>query len=227
MSNKQPVEIIEGEVTEAYPPNQNNDTGKWRPANIVIATDEGKVRLAQFPTTDKAGVTIEPIQMPEWYEALDLDNLPGVRVQAVAVYMDMYKDVPQYGRVQTFKILNGVAPKAQPKPTATTTTTASAPASRGNSTIDQRIAWNSALNNTVAKTSFNEDEMTWLEYWMLVDERAHVPTALIERGSIPDPEARKEWWARGVNAPLEPEDEEPFPNAPEDEESDELGVQQI
>ena len=185
MSNKQPVEIIEGEVTEAYPPNQNNDTGKWRPANIVIATDEGKVRLAQFPTTDKAGVTIEPIQMPEWYEALDLDNLPGVRVQAVAVYMDMYKDVPQYGRVQTFKILNGVAPKAQPKPTATTTTTASAPAGWGS--IDERIAWNSAINNAVT--------------------------------AIP--------WISNMEAPLEPEDEEPFPNAPEDEESDELGVQQI
>ena len=223
MSNKQPVEIIEGEVTEAYPPNQNNDTGKWRPANIVIATDEGKVRLAQFPTTDKAGVTIEPIQMPEWYEALDLDNLPGVRVQAVAVYMDMYKDVPQYGRVQTFKILNGVAPKAQPKPTATTTTTASAPAGWGS--IDERIAWNSAINNAVtAIPRYYEDnfrrvdgEAYYRPNWLgEVDALARDVYALIRRGPTPVEQA-----------PLEPEDEEPFPNAPEDEESDELGVQQI
>ena len=220
MSNKQPVEIIEGEVTEAYPPNQNNDTGKWRPANIVIATDEGKVRLAQFPTTDKAGVTIEPIQMPEWYEALDLDNLPGVRVQAVAVYMDMYKDVPQYGRVQTFKILNGVAPKAQPKPTATTTTTASAPAGWGS--IDERIAWNSAINNAVTAipwiSNMTEDgEAYYRPNWLSeVDALARDVYALIRRGPTPVEQA-----------PLEPEDEEPFPNAPEDEESDELGVQQI
>jgi len=126
------VEIIEGEVTEAYPPTKNDDTGKWRPANIYIATTEGPVRLGQFPKGDyESGVTIEPIQMPKWYEALDLDNLVGARVQTAAVYQKTYDGTPQYGSVQTFKVLNGV-PKAQ---TATQEGVQTAPAKMSRSEL--------------------------------------------------------------------------------------------
>jgi hypothetical protein len=209
VANKQ-VEIIEGEVTEVYPPNKNNDTGKWRPANIYIATTEGTVRLGQFPKGDyESGVTFEPIQMPAWYEALDLDNLVGARVQIAAVYQKTYEGTRQYGSAATFKVLNGVAPKAQPKPTATTTTTASAPAGWGS--IDERIAWNSAINNAVTAfpwiSNMTEDgEAYYTPNWLgEVDALARDVYALIRRGPAPVEEAL-----------LEPEDEDPFPNAPEE-----------
>lgn len=212
MANKQ-VEIIEGEVTEAYPPNKN-DEGKWRPANIYIATTEGTVRLGQFPKGDyESGVTFEPIQMPAWYEALDLDNLVGARVQIAAVYQKTYQGTRQYGSAATFKVLNGVAPKAQTStqegvqfaPTATTPTSASW------GSKDDRIMWNSAINNAVTAipwiSNMTEDgEAYYRPNWLSeVDALARDVYALIRRGPTPVEEA-----------PLEPEDEEPFPNAPEE-----------
>ena len=212
MANKQ-VEIIEGEVTEVYPPNKN-DEGKWRPASIVIATDEGKVKLAQFPTKDyDSGVTFEPIEMPAWYEALDLDNLVGARVQIAAVYQKTYEGTRQYDKAKTFKVLNGVAPKAQtatqegvqPAPTATT------PTSAPWGSKDDRIMWNSAINNAVTAipwiSNMTEDkEAYYTPNWLSeVDALARDVYALIRRGPTPVEEA-----------PLEPEDDDPFPDAPEE-----------
>jgi len=143
MANQKEIEIIEGEVTQAYPPSKNDDTGKWRPANIYIETEEGMASISQFAKGDyDTGITYEPIQMPAWYTALDLDSLPGAKVQVAAAYKSTYNETRQYVNVQTFKVVSDL-PK--PKPTQAN----NAPSSWSSSSVDQRIAWNSAINNSV------------------------------------------------------------------------------
>ena len=139
--NQKQVEIIEGEVTNVYPPSKNDDTGKWRPANIYIETEDGMASISQFPKGDyDTGTTYEPIQMPAWYTALDLDSLPGSKVQVAAAYKSTYNEIRQYVSVQTFKVVSDL-PK--PKPTQAN----NEPPSWG---LDERIAWNSAVNNAVS-----------------------------------------------------------------------------
>ena len=140
MANQKQVEIIEGEVTQAYPPSKNDDTGKCRPANIYIETEEGTVSISQFPKGDyDTGTTYEPIQMPAWYTALDLDSLPGTKVQVAAAYKSTYNEIRQYVSVQTFKVVSDL-PK--PKPTQAN--------NAWSNSVDERIAWNSAINNAVS-----------------------------------------------------------------------------
>ena len=142
-SNQKEVEIIEGEVANVYPPSKNDDTGKWRPANIYIETEEGTVSISQFPKGDyDTGTTHEPIQMPAWYTALDLDSLPGARVQVAAAYKSTYNETRQYVNVQTFKVVSDL-PKPKPRPTQANNEPPSW-------SLDERIAWNSAINNAVS-----------------------------------------------------------------------------
>ena len=140
-SNQKEVEIIEGEVANVYPPSKNDDTGKWRPANIYIETEEGTVSISQFPKGDyDTGTTHEPIQMPAWYTALDLDSLPGAKVQVAAAYKSTYNETRQYVNVQTFKVVSDL-PKPKPRPTQAN--------NAWSNSVDERIAWNSAINNSV------------------------------------------------------------------------------
>ena len=140
MANQKEVEIIEGEVTQAYPPSKNDD-GKWRPANIYIETEDGMASISQFAKGDyDTGTTYEPIQMPAWYTALDLDSLPGAKVQVAAAYKSTYNETRQYVNVQTFKVVSDL-PK--PKPTQANNEPPSW-------SLDERIAWNSAINNAVS-----------------------------------------------------------------------------
>jgi hypothetical protein len=158
----------------------------------------------------------------------------GTVLLGLEVLADKVKDGPGYyrtiqrisrceinGVVQEPDIEDGPAPAPAPAPAPRQQQAPSAPGPRGNSTIDQRIAWNSAINTASAKTPFNEGEIGWFEWVTIVDERAHLLTMLIERGAIPDKEVRKEWWASYLNAPaeeapLDPTDEDPFPDAPEE-----------
>jgi len=116
VANKE-VDIIEGEVTQAYTPSKNNE-GKWRPANIIIQRDDGsQATIKQFPKSDyDTRVTHEPIQMPPWYEALDFDNLIGCWVQVAAVHSGEYNGIAQYDSVKTFKVASTSSlPKPQPR----------------------------------------------------------------------------------------------------------------
>lgn len=113
-TNKQrPVEIIEGEVTQAFAPSKN-DAGTWRPANIYIETAEGTVKISEFPKSDfETRITHEPIQMPAWYTALDLGNLVGAKVQVVGSYKSTYEDTREYHKATAFKVLSSL-PTPQP-----------------------------------------------------------------------------------------------------------------
>jgi hypothetical protein len=179
------VEIIEGEVTQAFAPSKN-DEGKWRPANIYIETAEGKVKISEFPKSDyDTRVTYEPIQMPGWYVSLgDVAHLAGVKVQVAASYKSTFEGTREYNKIQTFKVLRGL-PTPQPTP-ATTATPAPAWGS-----LDERIAWNSAFNNANEKTRPPEnigDEARWLE-------------DIVRRATLLYPAIRK-----GYTPPVEVED---------------------
>jgi hypothetical protein len=113
------VEIIEGEVTQAYEP-RKNENGRWRPATIYITTATGKVKIAEFPRSDfDTRITYEPIQMAAWYTDLgDLENLVGAKVQVAASYKDTYEDTREYNKTQTFKVLSSL-PTPQPSESPT------------------------------------------------------------------------------------------------------------
>ena len=183
-TDKPEVEIIQGEVTAAYEPTKN-EAGKWRPANIYVETDDGSAKIAQFPKSDfDTGVTFEPIQMPPWYTSLDIDNLVGSKVQVVAAYKSIYEGTKEYNRVQTFKVLDGVA-KVQADSTPGVT---SSPAAWGS--LDERIAWNSALNNSCSAIPWKENYVVGMgvgntEWLNQVDTLAQDIYALIRRGPLP------------------------------------------
>ena len=180
-TDKPEVEIIQGEVTAAYEPNKN-EAGKWRPANIYVETDDGSAKIAQFPKSDyDTGVTFEPIQMPVWFTSLDIDNLVGAKVQVVAAYKSIYEGTKEYNRVQTFKVLDGVA-RVQADSTPGVT---SAPTAWGS--LDLRIAWNSAVNNSCSAVPWKENfpNAEWLNQ---VDTLAQDVYALTLRGPLPPEE---------------------------------------
>ena len=178
-TDKPEVEIIQGEVTAAYEPTKN-EAGKWRPANIYVETDDGSAKIAQFPKSDyDTGVTFEPIQMPVWFTSLDIDNLVGSKVQVVAAYKSIYEGTKEYNRVQTFKVLDGVA-KVQAGSTPGVT---SSPAAWGSK--DDNIRWNSPMNNGnhATKPPENiEDEARWMDD---IVRRADLFYVAIRKGYTP------------------------------------------
>ena len=202
-TNKQrPIDIIEGEVTQAFAPSKN-DAGTWRPANIYIETAEGKVKLSQFPKSDfDTRVTYEPIQMAVWYTALDMDNLAGAKVQVAASYKSTYEDTREYHKATAFKVLSSL-PTPQPSKSPAT---ASAPATASwGSSIDERIAWNSSINNANEATdppTNAEDEARWIED---IDRRAHLIYPLIRRGPTPPVENAPEVPVEAQEPDVEPE----------------------
>jgi hypothetical protein len=113
-NNQRSVEIIEGEVTQAFAPSKN-DAGTWRPANIYIETAEGKVKISEFPRSDyDTRITFEPIQMPAWYVSIgDVTHLVGAKVQVAASYKNTFEGTREYNRIQTFKVLSSL-PTPQP-----------------------------------------------------------------------------------------------------------------
>ena len=141
--NKEPT-IIEGEVTAEYRP-VKNDSGKWRPANIYISTDKGKVKISSFPDSDfDTHVTYEPIQMPEWYTSLDLDSLVGATVRVIAYYKSTYEGTLEYTKVQLFEVADSL-----PKPAAAQgapTQQEAEPAPWSNASQAQKIAWGQSNN---------------------------------------------------------------------------------
>ena len=174
---KPPKELdkIEGEVLQYYPPSQN-DEEIWRPAKLVILTSDGEeVDLSEWPKKDfDTKETMIPIRLPR-FDRLDVGNIIGLMVKAVAMENGPYNDRKQYLVTKDGKItVSGgedkppqaaQAPEAAPavqqqqpaaKPTASSSWTTS---------IDLRIAWNSAVNNAVAALGNPTDDE---EYWIKV-----------------------------------------------------------
>ena len=94
------------------------------------------------------------------------------------------------------------------------TTSTPAPASWGS--LDERIAWNSAINNAIIQMANNEWVTT--DVWIAeVDSTAHHIYALIRRGPTPPaenaPEQPVEAQEPKVDLPVDPMDgEDPFPS---------------
>ena len=215
-NNQRPVEIIEGEVTQAYEPSKN-DAGTWRPANIYIETAEGKVKISEFPKSDyDTRVTYEPIQMPAWYRALgDLENLAGAKVQVAASYKNTFEGTREYNRIQTFKVLSGL-PTPQPAP-ATIATPAPAWGS-----LDERIAWNSAINNAASAVPYERESV--VDWTVEVSIVAHHIYTLIRMGPLPAENAPEQ----PVEAPEPNADPEPDVDYPgEDDMASNMGVMEV
>ena len=74
MVSNRPVADLKGVVINAYPPTKN-ENGKWRPANFVIETESGEIKVKEFPGghwDKEKGMKVvrEPISMPGWYNNL-------------------------------------------------------------------------------------------------------------------------------------------------------------
>ena len=213
MQNK-PVTDIIGTVSKAYPINQNIETGAWRPANFSIETESGVRFIKQFPLSywDKetsAFVTPDPIRMPEWYNNLiatygeNLMGLVGLRIKVRGEgKINSHSMEIEYTVAEgSFTVLQG-EPKqdsedAPPPPVQHTVS------------LDERIAWNSAINNAISalpfgkfdgefgvgmtfKPSDNTDqEKAVVEKWIEeIDTVARVIYSLIRRGPVePEVEA--------------------------------------
>ena len=185
---------IFGEVLQYYPSTQN-DAGTWRPAKLVILTNDGEeVDLSEWPKKDfDTKATLIPVQLPR-FDRLDVDNIIGLRVKAVAMEDGSYKDRKQYlvtkdGAITVSggegKPAQEAAPAVQQqqpaaKPTASSPWTTS---------IDLRIAWNSAINNAVAAL---ENPMDDEEYWVKVVWYASNLYRLILAGPPPEEEPEEE-----------------------------------
>ena len=184
MANKEvkEIEVLEGTVTSAFPPTRMED-GNYRPANILITTDgdeSEQVRISQFPNSNfDTKVFYEPIQMPTWYEALpeNIRDLVDSRVQVIASPKGEWNGVRQFNYVQSFKVLK-LAHEPQPRTAQPRTAQAAATPAWGS--IDERIAWNSAINNAVHALSGNDPLLP--EYIGKVDTLASLLYELIRRG---------------------------------------------
>jgi hypothetical protein len=211
------VEIIEGEVTQAYEP-RKNENGRWRPATIYITTATGKVKIAEFPKSDfDTHITYEPIQMPGWYVSIgDVTHLVGAKVQVAASYKDTYEDTREYNKTQTFKVLSSL-PTPQPTP-ATTATPAPAWGS-----LDERIAWNSAINNAASAVPYERESVVdWTVELSIV---AHHIYTLIRRGPLPPVEDAPEKPVEAPDPNLEPD---PFPEYTDEEDTaSNMGVMEV
>ena len=155
MQNKsKPVTDIIGTVSKAYPINQNIETGAWRPANFSIETESGVRFIKQFPLSywDKetsAFVTPDPIRMPEWYNNLiatygeNLMGLVGLRIKVRGEgKINSHSMEIEYTVAEgSFTVLQG-----EPKQDSED---APPPPVQHTGSLDERIAWNSAINNAI------------------------------------------------------------------------------
>ena len=160
-----PIADLAGTVVHAFPPNQNPDNGKWRPANFEIETESGVVKVKHFPYSyfDKeqgVRVTPEPIQMPEWYKQLErfgatLQGLEGLKVQIKgAGTINETTMAIEYTVVgDNFTVLDSDSPQVN------TLDPVQEQGKQQTFSLDERIAWNSSVNNAVQSHPFKGDPL--------------------------------------------------------------------
>jgi len=119
MSNQE-LEVLNGVVTTYYP-SEINDSGNWKPAKLVVDTDETfGVEVSFWPKKDKDKRVIEPIQIPI-LDAIDVETIEGKDVQVFCVFDKIYKKnngdtVRQYTNAKKLKIIGeDAAPKPEPE----------------------------------------------------------------------------------------------------------------
>jgi len=155
------MQSIEGVVTRVFTA-KLNDEGAWMPGKLVVLTDDGEVDFIAWPMKDfDTRVVFEPMRMPPWFAALDLETLEGASVKAIAVpKVSAYSGKREYTKVNSFKLVEptqatpreetqGDTPPPSPTPTPTQSTLS----------LDERIAWNSSVNNAVQSHPFKGDPL--------------------------------------------------------------------
>jgi hypothetical protein len=120
MSNQE-LDVLIGTVVRYYPA-EINDAGNWKPAKLVLDTDEvSGVEVSFWPKKDNNKVVIEPIEIPV-LDAIDVETIEGKEVQIVCVFQKIYKrnngdEIHQYSSARKVKVIGENAPtKPKPKP---------------------------------------------------------------------------------------------------------------
>ena len=180
---KKELDVLIGVVSRYYSPKQN-ESGTWLPAKFIVETDEGTVDVSIWPKKDfESGVVYEPIQLPV-LEGIDLDSIEGKSVKIVASFERLYNDRPQYGSVNNIKVID--APDPEPDG-ADEEAERIGKEARINAmvpmTIDERIAWNSAINNAVHTHPLGIDVDT-IEWIAEIDSISLPLYKLIRRGPV-------------------------------------------
>ena len=138
------MQSIAGVVTRVFTA-KLNDEGAWMPGKLIVLTDDGEeVDFIAWPMKDyETKVVFEPMRMPPWFAALDLETLEGASVRAIAVpRISAYSGKVEFIKVNSFKVAvqtQDGTPPPSPTPTPTQSTFS----------LDERIAWNSSVNNSV------------------------------------------------------------------------------
>ena len=112
------MQSIEGVVTRVFTA-KLNDEGAWMPGKLVVLTaDDGEVDFIAWPMKDyETKVVFEPMRMPPWFAALDLETLEGASVKAIAVpKVSAYSGKREYTKVNSFKLVEPAQATPREKP---------------------------------------------------------------------------------------------------------------
>ena len=147
MSNDE-MQSIAGVVTRVFTAKLNEE-GAWMPGKLIVLTDDGEVDFIAWPMKDfDSQIVFEPMRMPPWFAALDLETIEGASVKAIAVpRVSAYSGKVEFIKVNSFKV---VPTQATPREEAQDDThSPTPPPVQHTFSLDERIAWNSAINNAV------------------------------------------------------------------------------
>ena len=151
MSTLGEKEIVIGTVTAMYQPGWSAN-GKLTPGKLVLDTDEGVCEVS-FMQLYEDSVRTE--KMPQIWNDIDEDEIRGRRVAISATFQRVYTNKEtqvsknNYGNPSSIKYLDGDAPtpkEATPEPTGEGASTPP-PEQPRSFTTEERISWNSAINN--------------------------------------------------------------------------------
>ena len=192
---------VMGTVTGIYPP-ATTANGKLRPAILELDSQKyGKCNFAFFQRWEN-GERTEKLPR-EWEEIIKVqDWVMGKQIAVTAIFNDSYMDKSNFKNPIAIEFLEDT-PTLPPEPVTTATpvttptvapTTApmATPAPQSFS-LDERIAWNSAVNNAVTATNHHYGAEQGDEGWLTsVEAKALLLYPLIRRGPVDSVEEEPE-----------------------------------
>ena len=194
VSKERELDLVTGRVTRYWAPSPKGEGSGWKPAKLVIETDDGDIDLVEWPKKDyETKVVIEPIQLPQ-FDRLSLDDIEGKTIKALAVANGEYQGKPQWVvNTNGYTKVVGGDPKPEPEPESDTQQPRVPDTRPPASSLDQRIAWNSGINNAIHAmgeiSGIPEASITRAEwdavYLERVDALANKLFHLIMRGPAP------------------------------------------
>jgi hypothetical protein len=122
------MQSIAGVVTRVFTAKKNEE-GAWMPGKLLVLTDDGEVDFIAWPMKDfDSQIVFEPMRMPPWFAALDLETIEGASVKAIAVpRVSAYSGKVEFIKVNSFKVVptqatpreetQGDTPAPSPTPT--------------------------------------------------------------------------------------------------------------